>query len=145
MHLKKIFYCGLICSLLVSSLGGNQSFAFENIVDNSVERADERFIYIDTATSKLSISSSGVANISSSVIGQSMVTKTEVTTRLQQYVDGYWKNIQAWTASSNDRTCVLSKTYSVKKGYSYRVQTSVTAYKGSASERHELTSSTVKY
>lgn len=143
MHLKKLVCFGLMISLLTLNLGVTKAYASE-IKEGGIESHDARFKYIDTATSRLSISN-GVANVGSSVIGQSMVTKTDVTARLQQYVDGRWKTIQAWTVSSGSKNCLLSKKYSVRKGYSYRVDTTVTAYMNSSSERHDLTSSVVKY
>lgn len=143
MRLKKLVCFGLMLSLLTLNLGATKAFASE-IIGGDIESHDARFKYIDTGSSRLSISN-GVANVSSTVTGQSMVTKTGLTVRLQQYVDGRWKTIQAWTTTSNSKACMLSKAYSVRKGYSYRLLTTLEAYVNSSSERQDITSNVVKY
>lgn len=54
----------------------------------------------------------------------------KVTLKLQQY-DGGWKTIKTWTETINDTSGGFLKDYAIYKGYSYRNQVTVRAYKGS--------------
>lgn len=143
MRLKKLACFGLVLSLLSVNIGVTETFANE-ITEGNISEQNAKFKYIDTGSSRLSISN-GVASVSSTVTGQSMVTKTGLTVRLQRYSGGRWENIQAWTTSSNSKACMLSRTYSVSKGYSYRLLTTLEAYMNSSSERQDITSNVVKY
>ncbi|MEG1411693.1 MAG: hypothetical protein RSD36_17805 [Terrisporobacter sp.] len=95
--------------------------------------------YISSADCNLSITS-GSAHIKGIVNGYSNVTKTSVTLKLQQYKNSKWVTIYSWY-NSGSRSCSLSKTQPVPKGYSYKVYCTVTAN----SETMNLKSSTVKY
>lgn len=54
----------------------------------------------------------------------------KVTLKLQQYDNG-WKTIKTWTETINDTSGGFTKSAGIPKGYSYRNQVTVKAYKGS--------------
>lgn len=102
-------------------------------------------LYIKSAGGMLDVSSGGSANIEVYVKGTSSVTKVSITAKLQQYKNGSWSTIKTFTKSKDSTSVTLSDTYPVTKGYTYRVQSTVTAYCGGASETRTVTSNEVKY
>lgn len=102
-------------------------------------------LYISSASAKLSIGSDGSAQIETKLFGTSSVTKVSITAKLQQYKNGSWSTIKTFTKSKDSTSVTLSDTYPVTKGYTYRVQSTVTAYCGGASETRTVMSSEVKY
>lgn len=73
------------------------------------------------------------------------VSKTLITLRLQKKVNGSWETVQAWTETSSTTSCRLNKTISVSKGNSYRIFSTVKAYKGTDSESIAVYSNIVNY
>ena len=65
--------------------------------------------------------------------------------RLQKKVNGSWETVQAWTETSSTTSCRLNKTISVSKGNSYRIFSTVKAYKGTDSESIAVYSNIVNY
>lgn len=102
-------------------------------------------LYIDSTSAALDISSGGTAQIETKLFGTASVTKVSITAKLQQYKNGDWTTIKTFTKSKDSTSVTLSDTYPVTKGYTYRVQSTVTAYCGGASETRTVTSSEVKY
>jgi len=104
------------------------------------------FINISSSSSSLSISSQGVATVSATVTGTSGVTtKSAITAELQQYKNGTWVTIATFSVSSNSYRASLSETKSVDKGYTYRVQATVTTTYGTSKESHVVTSASKAY
>ena len=101
-------------------------------------------LIIDKASSKLSISG-GVATLTASMTANPGVSKTLITSRLQKKVNGSWETVQAWTETSSTTSCRLNKTISVSKGNSYRIFSTVKAYKGTDSESIAIYSNIVNY
>lgn len=54
----------------------------------------------------------------------------KITLKLQKY-DGGWKTTDTWTETINDTSGGFTKSTGIPKGYSYRNQVTVKAYKGS--------------
>ena len=79
-----------------------------------------------------------------SVSGNTGITKTEIKASLQRKVNNTWTTISTWS-STGSRTCTLSKTANVLKGYEYRVVSTAKAYKGSKSETKTIISNISKY
>ena len=121
------------------------------VLANSSELSKEEslispmFTYIFGAEAELYINSSGKATVETYVTGNSEVTSAKATIRLQQYKSGSWTTIKTWNESSSSRILNFSSTYSVPKGYYYRVQSTVTVYSGQKSESTTLTSSPQSY
>lgn len=105
-----------------------------------------RMDYIAQAKGSLYIDSSGNATISSSVYGyQGTTTRVTICARLQQYKNSNWITLKTYTAESNSHRASLNEIYTISKGYSYRVQATITAYSGSSSEIRTVTSSEAAY
>lgn len=102
-------------------------------------------LYILKAESNLAIESGGLAKAEAYIRGNSNVTKVSITANLQQYKSGKWNTIKTFSKSKESTTVSLLEEYSVAKGYTYRLQSTVTAYCGGASETKTVTSSEVKY
>ena len=138
----------IISSLGVSVLVFNVSLStpiFANEYETNLEIQNEaRYTHIDKASSKLSISG-GVATVSASMTANPGISKTLITSRLQKKVNGSWETIQSWTETSNTISCRLNKTKSVSKGSSYRIYSTVKAYKGTDSESIAIFSNIVNY
>lgn len=102
--------------------------------------------YIVQADGSIYIDSNGVATVKSSVYGyQGTTTRVEISAKLQQYKGGQWVTLKTFTTESNTHRTSLSSTYSVTKGYTYRVQATIRAYSGSSIETQTVTSSEANY
>lgn len=105
-----------------------------------------RMDYIAQAKGSLYIDSNGVATVKCSVYGyDNLATRVEISANLQQYKSGRWVTLKNFTAESDSHSTSLSETYSISKGYSYRVQASIKAYSGSKLETQTVTSSEATY
>lgn len=99
----------------------------------------------NSASADLSIND-GTAFVSGSLVGvRGTTTKATVHLYLQQYRNGEWINYGDWLESNDGRNCIVSRTISVPKGYTYRAKASCYAYAGSNSEHVMKYSSEVKY
>ena len=138
----------IISSLGVSVLAFNILLStpiFANEHEASLEiQNEERYTHVDKASSNLKISG-GVATLTASMTANPGVSKTLITSRLQKKVNGSWETVQAWTETSSTTSCRLNKTISVSKGNSYRIFSTVKAYKGIDSESIAIYSNTVNY
>ncbi|MCC0705227.1 hypothetical protein IC213_19400 [Clostridioides sp. ES-S-0049-02] len=143
MKSKKTLLFTVALSFILSSLViVNPAFA-DNLQENVIVLQSPRYVHINKATSELSVSGSN-AIIKTTLLGKTGTTKTTITSVLQKKVSNKWENIASWTASSNSKLCTLSKTKAISKG-TYRVSSTVTAYKGSVSEKDTLLSSSKTY
>lgn len=98
-----------------------------------------------SAKAVLSITN-GQATVSGKLYGLSGVTtKATVHLYLQQYRNGEWINYDDWLESNDGPNCIVSRTISVPKGYTYRAKASCYAYAGSNSEHVIKYSSEMKY
>lgn len=138
----------IISSLGVSVLAFNVFLAtpiFANEYDTNLEiQNEERYTHIDKVSSNLKISG-GVATLTASMNANPGISKTLITSRLQRKVNGSWQTIKAWTETSNKTSCRLNKTISVSKGSSYRIFSTVKAYKGADAESIAVYSNIVNY
>ena len=138
----------IISSLGVAVLAFNVLLStpiFANEHEASLEiQNEERYTHVDKASSNLKISG-GVATLTASMTANPGVSKTLITSRLQKKVNGSWETVQAWTETSSTTSCRLNKTISVSKGNSYRIFSTVKAYKGTDSESIAIYSNTVNY
>lgn len=105
-----------------------------------------KMTYIAKASSNVTITSSGQAQVECYVAGHSsIVTRVKIKADLQQYKNDKWTSVKTWSTSKNKYRVTLAKSIQVSKGYSYRVVATVTAYKNSDSETKTVTSSEAKY
>lgn len=145
MILKKKSGVILSLAIVIGCLGMHTPIsAYEGSKTNTEENPDARYNNIYKISSSLTRSGSN-AVVSSSVRGQSGVTKTSVTSTLQRKVSGKWVNVKSWTDTQNKILSSLNKTNSITKGYSYRVMTKGTAYRGSVGESGTVYSNVINY
>lgn len=144
---KQILSIVLCCFMLFAC--STQAFAAEiNASPTSVGTflIVPRMDYIVQADGSLYIDSKGAATVNCSVYANdSLTTRVEISANLQQYKSGRWITLKTFTAESNSHRTSLAETYSVSKGYSYRVQATIKAYSGSACETQIVTSSEATY
>ena len=88
---------------------------------------------------ELTISSDGVANVTSTCVSlSSNIEKINLHVYLQRYVNEEWRNIKYWQATSQTRTCTLNKSIAVTHGSSYRVKVTCYATTSDGSEQIEI-------
>lgn len=144
---KQIISLTLCCIIFLA--GGTQISAAEpntsvpNVMNFAISPLME---YIAQASGSIYINANGVATVDCDVYGyQGITTRVEIDANLQQYKNSRWVTIKTFTVESNSHRTSLSNTYSVSKGYSYRVQANIKAYSGSSVETRTVTSSEAKY
>lgn len=132
MKTKNIVALGLsICTLLSSTLIVSAQTVGKVSVNSDV--ITPQFVYTYDTITNLAITSN-TARVSCSLEGYSTTTKVVIYAYLQQYKNGSWVTISNWSETFNDSCGDLYETYTVSSGYSYRVQASYYAYKGTANE-----------
>lgn len=141
--MKKKFTTILLVMLLVSSYAVPALGSTVEVTDEII--ISPMYTYISTAKTQLNIDSNGKADVTTYLTGNTNVTSTKATIRLQRYINGSWTTIKTWNESSNSRVLIFNDTYNVASGYDYRVQSVVTAYSGTQSESNTLTSSSQRY
>lgn len=100
-----------------------------------------RMQYIMSADVHLNIDSNGKATVTSQVTGyKGTTTKVEIAVSLQWYKDGRWQTLRVFSNSSNSYHLMVSGSQNVKKGYSYRATSTISAYSSSSVERRTVSS-----
>lgn len=100
------------------------------------------YLYTNSVSSNISISSK-TATCKSTIVGQSGVTtKIVITQRLQKKVDGSWTNVKSWTNTYNQTSAVFTNTKSSLASGTYRTRTIAKVYKGTAYETVTANSTT---
>lgn len=104
-----------------------------------------RFTNINVFSVDADVSSNGKASVTAYLNGRDG-DKSKIIAYLQQYKSGRWKTIKSWSATDNDMTCSIGKSYYVESGYSYRTKAYGYVYSdGSIVDKSTITSKTVKY
>lgn len=141
--LKKIFSILLIAVLFCSfSITGYATDSDETEVFSII---GTRMVLINNYYCDLSISSSGTANCMSNISAYSGVDKVRIVMYLQKYTNGVWGTVMSWSSDYTGNYGSMTKTYSVPKGYDYRVRTYFYAYDGSTSDIVSKTTSNSSY
>ena len=98
-------------------------------------------LYIQKATSSLSVSGT-TATIDCSVMGSlGEATKAKVVAELQMKNGSSWTTVETWTDTQNSYRASVYETHSVTKKETYRVKATVTVWEGSLSETQTVYSS----
>ena len=79
-----------------------------------------------------------VANVNVTVRGNDDMDRVDISTHLQRYVNGSWQDVKSFYESSNSFYCLMSESYSVTKGYKYRISTTVWVYDKTGSNSYYL-------
>ncbi len=98
-------------------------------------------VYISSTANSLSISG-GTATCNASIRATSQIGKCEIISKLQRYQNGSWTTLKTFTETASTYYASQSETYSVSRGYSYRLVTSFYVYRnGIVVESAQKTSS----
>lgn len=145
MYLRKLIAV-FLCFIVLVSVGIQVRAEQNNVKATQKTNLMPFMVYILDARANLSVSSSGQATASSYILGDNKtLTKTEIKTELQYYINGKWVTRNTWNSSSNTNYAALEKSTQLSKGYLYRAVSTVTAYSGSFSETQIVVSSEIRY
>lgn len=110
----------LLCTIMVFLSG----------VAACAESIQPFYIEAQRVTVILSIASDGTATCGGSVVTKNNNTKTNVTLTLKKSIDGKsWSRVTSWSASGSGLTgATVDETYTVSKGYQYKVTVSGKIY-----------------
>ena len=110
---------GMLLLLTVSAptvlAAGEVNVAPESIV--SIQ-----YVYINQASTSLTISSSGTATVYGYVQKTPAGKNIYLSSTLQRNSNGTWSNVKSWSASSTSSSASILETYQVSSG-TYRVET----------------------
>ncbi len=104
-----------------------------------------QFTNIYSFDNKYEISDSGKSTFTSTLTARN-VDEVAISCYLQQYSNGKWRTLKNWSGEYNGVAYVLSKSWYVASGYSYRLKSYVYVYKdGAMIESDSYTSSNIFY
>lgn len=139
MRKRILKYVFTLCALLSLSVN---VFAF---TEGQIP-IQPRWTYVNIVSTQLSISSSGTATATAKLTGYSgTTTKIETYMYLQQYINGNWQTIQSCSQTDKSYMSTLQGSYSVSKGYKYRVMAEYYSYSGNPYEKIVDYSAEVSY
>lgn len=89
---------------------------------------------VSTILSEMTVDSWGVATVSASgqAKSSSSADSVELIVDLQKYENGSWNTIKTWTDKKDVKFAAIYEKYAIAKGYSYRLNITVNAYKGNS-------------
>ena len=111
----------LVLAIEITMMSSISAFANDGIVP--------RWSYLWMISADLDVDDYNSATVS--VEASSDPTDTDslkVTTKLQQF-NGGWKTYKSWTDNIDDSFAMIEKYTAIPKGYSYRIQVTVSTYK----------------
>lgn len=128
----------MVCTLTFGTVSAANTTDDSIIIDGSVLTDEEsstvtiepltRGIYLKSGSSSLVEVGSGKIAVGGNTIGQKIVSKIAVYVRVQRLNGSNWAAYTSWSATKYDAASVsTSKTYTVPKGYYYRVYCTHTA------------------
>lgn len=103
-----------------------------------------QYVYINQASTSLTISSSGTATVYGYVQKTPTGKNIYLTSALQRYSNGSWSNVKSWSKSSTSSSASILETYQVTSG-TYRVETYYYVYGDGGYESGTIYSKTVTY
>ena len=132
---------GMLLLLTVSAptvlAAGEVNVAPESIV--SIQ-----YVYINQASTSLTISSSGTATVYGYVQKTPAGKNIYLSSTLQRYSNGSWTDVKSWSKSSSSSSASILETYQVSSG-TYRVETYYYVSGDGGYESDEIFSKTVTY
>lgn len=127
--LKKIFLCILVIAVICSSTVTGFAADKLDIAEKPIG-VGTRMTYISYISTKLTISSYGLASCWSRIIAYPGTDSVRISMYLQKYDNG-WKTVKHWAQNYNDYMGLLTKEWFIVSGSYYRVKTYYYAYEGS--------------
>lgn len=116
--------------------------------DSKKEKLEDvqiQFTNIYSFGNKFEISESGKSSVTSTLTAR-YVDKVAISCDLQQYSNGKWKTIKNWSGEYTGTGYILSKSWYVASGYSYRLKSYAYVYKdGIMIESDNFISSNIFY
>ena len=130
--MKRIFKTAVVI-ILVLALSCNYTSAFSVYVDtDEPPEIPEEYVHLKSVSANISISG-GVANVASSGRVSSGSSDTVyVSVKLQRMANNTWTTLKTWSNSGTGH-CIVSASWNVVSGYTYRNFTTVTVYTASGS------------
>ena len=136
--LSAILAVVMVCTLTFGTTSVAEAKEEPIIVDGSVLTDEEssivtvepltRGLYLKSGSSTIVEAGSGKIAVGGDTVGQKVVSKIAVYVRVQRLVGGSWAAYTSWSATKTNAAYVgTSKTYTVPKGYYYRVYCTHTA------------------
>lgn len=124
MSIKKFLFFTLRILLIFCALLPVTAVATEGKTD--VRQKDHvisiQYIYINQASTSLTISKSGMATVYGYVQKTPSGKSIKLTSTLQRYSNRSWLNVKSWSKSSTSLSASILETYKVSSG-NYRVET----------------------
>lgn len=140
---KKLLSAALTALLVISALTPTVSAAGDtNAAPESV--VSVQYVYINQASTSLTISSSGTATVYGYVQKTPAGKNIYLTSTLQRYSNGSWTDVKSWSKSSTSSSASILETYQVSSG-TYRVETYYYVSGDGGYESDEIFSKTVTY
>jgi hypothetical protein len=84
--------------------------------------ASIQYVYINQASTSLTISASGTATVYGYVQRTPAGKNIYLTSTLQRFSNGSWSNVRSWSNSSTSSSATILETHQVTRG-TYRVET----------------------
>lgn len=127
---------GVLCLMPINTVQASEDSMvyieseFTDLSESTVEIYPMlRGTYLLSATSAISNPAIGYVGTSASTYAATTVASVSVEVYLQRYSSGSWTTVASWSESmKNSRYASGSRTYTVSRGYYYRVYSVHTAY-----------------
>jgi len=103
-----------------------------------------QYVYINQASTSLTISASGTATVYGYVQKTPAGKNIYLTSTLQRYSNGSWTDVKSWSKSSSSSSASILETYQVSSG-TYRVETYYYVSGDGGYKSDEIFSKTVTY
>ena len=111
----------LVLAIVITMMSSISAFANDGIVP--------RWSYLWMISADLDVDDYNSATVSVEASRDPTDTDSlKVTTKLQQF-NGGWKTYKSWTDNIDDSFAMIEKYTAIPKGYSYRIQVTVSTYK----------------
>ncbi|MEZ0537293.1 hypothetical protein ACAG39_08570 [Caldicellulosiruptoraceae bacterium PP1] len=120
--IKKRFLSFALSILLILSVLTSTALAAEETIAKQDSEVSIQYVYINQASTSLTISASGTATVYGYVQKTPAGKNIYLTSTLQRYSNGSWANVKSWSKSSTSSSASILETYQVSSG-TYRVET----------------------
>jgi len=117
----------LVLLLLMLCLAPVQMLAVEK---NQEENLEIRPLWVNIVrfSNSFDISSSGFAQVDTSLLARSNINRVVINASIQRYTNGSWLEIKSWTSTSNGYIGDLTENWYVVSGYYYRLVSNGAVY-----------------
>jgi len=119
---KKSFLSAALGALLLLTVSAPTVLAAGEANAASGSIVSIQYVYINQASTSLSISAGGTATVYGFVQKTPAGKSIYLSSTLQRYSNGSWSNVKNWSKSSTSSSASILETYQVSSG-TYRVKT----------------------